>query len=306
MPSIKNVALAGASGNVGSQVLNALLAQSFTVTILTRKPATATATPFPAAATVKQVDFTSPASLTAALAGQDAVIDTTFSPEIDTPLQLIDAAAAAGVSRFITSDFGLDPTNPGIHAFPVFARKKAAYEAVQRHAAASTLTYTVVACGVFLDWALASGFAGLDLTARKIRIFGDGDNVVPWTTLADVGRAMAAVLLHPQETRNRVVYVHSVYLSQRELVRVVKKVLGAERWEETRERDMRGLMEEAVADLREGRGVTAATFELQIQYCVATRELAHPWERDDSALLGVREWGVEEVEVLVGRVARGL
>ncbi|PYH85093.1 NAD(P)-binding protein [Aspergillus uvarum CBS 121591] len=292
MSSIKNVALAGASGNVGSQVLNALLAQNFTVTILTRKPATATANPLPRRSHPNQ----------------DAVIDTTFSPDIDTPLQLIDAAAAAGVSRFITSDFGLDPTNPGIHALPVFARKKAAYEAVQRHAAtaASTLTYTVVACGVFLDWALDSGFAGLDLTARKIRIFGDGENVVPWTTLADVGRATAAVLLHPQETRDRVMYVHSVYLSQRELVTVVRKVLGAEGWEETRERDMRGLMEAAVADLREGRGVTAATFEVQIQYCVATRELAHPWERDDNALLGVKELGVEEVEGLVGRIARGL
>ncbi|RAH67143.1 aromatic alcohol reductase [Aspergillus aculeatinus CBS 121060] len=304
MSSIKNVALAGASGNVGSQVLHALLAQNFTVTILTRKPATATT--FPAAATVKQVDFASPASLTAALAGQDAVIDTTFSPDIDTPLRLIDAAAAAGVSRFITSDFGLDPTNPGIHALPVFARKKAAYEAVQRHAAASTLTYTVVACGVFLDWALRSGFAGLDFPCRKVRIFGTGDNVVPWTTLEDVGRATAAVLLHPQETRNRAVYVHSVYLSQSQLVGVVKKVLGAKGWEETRERDMRGLVEGALVDLREGREVTAATFEVQIQYCIATRELAYPWERDDNGLLGVRELGVEEVEGLVQRVAGGV
>lgn len=55
--------------------------------------------PFPAAASVKIVDFTSVESLSAAMAGQDAVIDTTFSPEIDTPLRLIDAAVKAGVYR---------------------------------------------------------------------------------------------------------------------------------------------------------------------------------------------------------------
>lgn len=55
--------------------------------------------PFPTGAHVKIVDFTSVESLSAAIAGQDAVIDTTFSPEIGTPLRLIDAAAEAGVYR---------------------------------------------------------------------------------------------------------------------------------------------------------------------------------------------------------------
>lgn len=59
--------------------------------------------PFPAAANVKVVDFESVESISAALAGQDAVIDTTFSPDVDTPLRLIDAAAEKGVYRLFVS-----------------------------------------------------------------------------------------------------------------------------------------------------------------------------------------------------------
>jgi uncharacterized protein YbjT (DUF2867 family) len=83
---------------VGARVLSALLNLGFNVTVLTRTP-----NPFPAAEQVKVVDFTSVASLTSALAGQDAVIDTTFSPEIETPLRLIDAAVQAGVYRLFVS-----------------------------------------------------------------------------------------------------------------------------------------------------------------------------------------------------------
>jgi hypothetical protein len=54
---------------------------------------------FPTGAYVKVVDFNSAESLSAAVAGQDAVIDTTFSLDVETPLRLIDAAVHSGVYR---------------------------------------------------------------------------------------------------------------------------------------------------------------------------------------------------------------
>jgi saccharopine dehydrogenase-like NADP-dependent oxidoreductase len=75
-----------------------LLDLKFDVTVLCRS-----SKPFPTGARVKLVDFTSIEDLSAAIAGQDAVIDTTFSPEVDTPLRLIDAAAKAGVYRLFVS-----------------------------------------------------------------------------------------------------------------------------------------------------------------------------------------------------------
>ncbi|KAJ5762390.1 uncharacterized protein N7511_005772 [Penicillium nucicola] len=296
-PIIKNVALAGASGNVGAQVLNALLGLNFNVTVLARS-----SKPFPAAAKVKIVDFTSVESLSAALDGQDAVIDTTFSPEVDTSLRLIEAAVKARVYRFITSDFGLDPEIPGVHNMPVFSQKKGSYEAVKEQAAANRLTYTLVANGPFLDWGLSTGFSGLNFREKTAWRFGDGNNVIPWTTLADVGTATANVLLHPEETLNRPVYIHSVFMSQNQLLGAAKSALGSEEWTVTNN-DMEPLLQKALSDLQSG-NITDATFEIQIKYCLATKALAHPWERDDNSLLGLKEWSAEKVEDLVRAIAK--
>lgn len=76
----------------------ALLTQGFNVTVLSR-----TAKEFPAGVTVKVVDFGSTESLSAAIQGQDAVIDNTFTEDPETPLRLIDAAAASGIYRLWVS-----------------------------------------------------------------------------------------------------------------------------------------------------------------------------------------------------------
>jgi hypothetical protein len=184
---------------------------------------------------------------------------------------------------------------------PVFGRKKASYEVVKRYAAQNRLTYTVVACGAFLDWGLSSGFAGLDLEGKQASIFGDGNNVVPWTTLNDVGIATANVLIHPHETLNRPVYVHTVFMSQNQVLDEAKKGLGKEGWNTTYN-DMDSLLEKALADLQAGR-ISASVFEVQIQYCLATKRLAHPWARDDNSLLGLKEWDSDKVKELIQSIA---
>jgi nucleoside-diphosphate-sugar epimerase len=201
----------------------------------------------------------------------------------------------------ITSDFGLDPDLPGVHDMPVFGRKKVSYEAVKKRAADNRLTYTLVACGAFLDWSLSTGFAGLNLQEKTAWIFGDGNNVVPWTTLEDVGKATANVLLHPQETLNRPVYVHSVFMSQNQLLGAAKEALGNKGWTVTYN-DMKRLFETALADLKSG-NITDATFMVQIQYCLASKALAHPWERDDNTLAGLEEWSQEKVKMLIQTIA---
>lgn len=202
----------------------------------------------------------------------------------------------------ITSDYGLDPDIPEIHDMPVFGRKKVSYEAVKQQAAQNRMTYTLVACGAFLDWSLSSGFSGLNFKEKKAFIFGDGNNVVPWTTLEDVGIATANVLLHPEETLNRPVYVHSVFMSQNQIFDATKEVLGiSEGWDVTYN-EMKPLLDKALADLNAGR-ISASVFEVQIQYCLATKALAHPWERDDSSLLGLKEWDLEKVKGLILAIA---
>jgi nucleoside-diphosphate-sugar epimerase len=184
---------------------------------------------------------------------------------------------------------------------PVFGRKKASYEAVKKQAADNRLTYTLIACGAFLDWGLSTGFAGLNFQEKTAFIFGDGNNVVPWTTLEDVGKATANVLLHPQETLNRPVYVHSVFMSQNQLFGAAKEALGSEGWKATYN-DMEPLLQNALADLKAS-NISDSTFVVQIQYCIATKALAHPWERDDNSLAGLKEWNMEKVKELIQTIA---
>jgi hypothetical protein len=202
----------------------------------------------------------------------------------------------------ITSDFGLDPEIPGVQNMPVFGRKKISYEAVKKQAAENRLTYTLVANGAFLDWGLSNGFSGFNFKDSTAWIFGDGNNVIPWTTLADVGKATANVLLHPEETLNRPVYVHSVFMSHNQLFDAVKAALGSDGWTATNN-DMEPLLQKALSDLQSG-NISDATFVIQIQYCLATKALAHPWEKDDNSLLGLEEWSVEKVQDLIKIIAQ--
>ncbi|OKL56059.1 hypothetical protein UA08_08614 [Talaromyces atroroseus] len=294
--TISKVALAGASGNLGSHTLTALLDRGFEVTVLSR-----TAKEFPASVTVRVVDFGSVESLSAAIKGQDAVIDNTFTDDADTPLRLMEAAAANGIYRFIVSDYGLDPDLPGVHDMPVFARKRESYQAAKEKAETSGMTFTLIACGAYLDWCLSTGIAGIQLGTKSATLFDDGENVVPWTTLEDAGKATVGALLRPEETRNRPVYVHNAFLSQVQLLQIVKDVLGDDGWTVTSQ-EMQPLLDQSMADLRSG-NITPMTFGVQIQYCLAKRSLARPWERDDNDLVGVREKTTEELRALVRGLA---
>merc|ERR1712098_788130 len=98
MSSIKNVVLAGASGNLGPAILKALLDSSkFNVTFLTRHESKAT---FPSAAKVVRVDYSSLQSLTSAFQGQGAIVSTLSALALSDQTRMIDAAIAAKVQEF--------------------------------------------------------------------------------------------------------------------------------------------------------------------------------------------------------------
>ncbi|KAH6867335.1 putative isoflavone reductase family protein CipA [Thelonectria olida] len=294
--AIKNVLLVGGTGNVGSHILAALLRTGLTVTVLTRGSRL-----FPSGVVVKKVDYENSKSLFEAMQGQDAVVDASFSVENDVSLKLIEAAATSGVYRFITSDFGLDPDLPGVHDLPVFERKKKSYEAVKKKARDTGLTYSLIVCGPFLDLNLSAGFAGIELKGRTATLFNDGKNVIPWTTLEDIGTATAGTLLHPEETSNRPVYIHSVFMSQLQLLDAAKDALGPDGWEISAQA-MTPLFQKSMKEVQSGR-ITPMTFGVQIQYAIATRELARPWDRDDNTLVGLQEWTTEQVRRLIKRLA---
>jgi len=226
---------AQASGNLGPAILDQLLKHVFEVTVLTRQVSTHT---FPSSVKVRPVDYSSLDSLASALRGQDAVISTMATLALDRQLLLIEAAATAGVRRFIPSEFGSDSSNPKSAALPVFTNKLAAQKALRDKAAARTgLSYTIICTGPFLDWGITRAF--MSVKDKRINLFDGGDRVFSTTTLPTIGKAVCGVLAHPEETENRIVRVQDTTTTLKMLLEMGKKAAGPESRRGSYRRDAR-------------------------------------------------------------------
>ncbi|TQN73641.1 hypothetical protein CSHISOI_01867 [Colletotrichum shisoi] len=299
-PTIKNVALAGAGGNLGPSLLKELMdSNKFNITILTRK---AGSQKFPSGVMVREVDYESLDSLTQALEGQDALVNSTnsFDPKVAT--RFVYAAAAAGVYRYIPPDFGLDPERAHVPSLPVFGIKTLTRHHMKQKAAENNgrFTWTIIANGPFLDWGIRSSFMGVDVKNRKLSLFNDGENVVPYTMLADVGKAVAGTLLYPNETANRIVYVQSTVKSQKQMGTLAQEAVGGS-WDTTTV-DVDAIYANCLESI--GKGImTPDVMHPQLLYACSKKEFAQPWEKSDNALLGVKEMSDEELKAVCKQIA---
>lgn len=228
MTTIKNVVLAGAAGNLGTAILASLTASNkFNITVFSRSGSTSK---FPTGTKVVEVDYSSVESLTSALAGQDALISAFASLAVGGQNNLIDAALAAGVKRFLPSEFGSNLSNPKTRALPVFAMKVSTQEYLVEKCKNSSLSYTLVHNGPFLDWGLQVGFL-VNTADGKPTLFDGGDLPFSTTTLSSVGDAVVGVLSHFDETKNRTVYVQNMVTTQNKILALAKKVAPNKNWE---------------------------------------------------------------------------
>jgi hypothetical protein len=90
-------------------------------------------------------------SLVTALKGQDAVVSAIGGAGVSVQTKVIDAAIAAGVKRFIPSEFGSDTTNPlTLEYFPGWAQKVEIRKYLESKQ--DQIEYTAIFNGLFFDW----------------------------------------------------------------------------------------------------------------------------------------------------------
>ena len=224
--------MAGATGDLGVPIVKALLAAGYHVTALTREGSNNTSRlPKSSNLSVAQVDYSSVQSLEAALRGHAVVISTLTSTSVGDQNPLIDAAIAAGVARFIPSEFGSDVLNEKRNQLPVFEGKVKTHEYLKAAAAKHPgFAYTVICTGAFLDWGL-HGFV-VNVPERTAIIYNGGDVPFSATNLDTIGRAVVGVIEHLPETANRPVYIHDAVVTQNQLIRYAKEKDGRE-WKVT-------------------------------------------------------------------------
>ena len=267
---------------------------------MTRKSSTHS---FPSGVTVVPVDYESLDSLTEALQGQDAVVSTLASLAVATQLLLVEAAAKAHVKRFIPSEFGSDTTNEKNKALPVYSSKIAVQDALMKESTSgSGMTYSLVMGGPFFDWGIMVGLI-INVKGKSIDLYDGGDRAFSTTTLSTLGKAVAGVLSHPDETKNRCVYVQDTSTTLKQMLTRGKKATGPGGWTENVV-SVDEMLGGAWAELKKEKP-NPANFVMQfIKAAVFGEGRGSLWQKTDNELLGIEELGEAEMQSIVNRFAK--
>lgn len=256
----KNIVIIGASGSIGSIILEAFLnTPSATITILQRASSSKTAFS-PSARVITIPDDYPHDSLVAAFANQDAVINCVTTLAVRTQLRIISAAAEAGVRRYVPSEYGLNNNNPAARALcPVFREKGE----VQDHLRTleHRMEWMAVACGMWLKWSATHEFLGMHMAERKFVLWDDGEGLFSTTTEENTALAVVNALTKKwEETANKVVMLSDFAMSQRQLLEAVERSTG-EKFETEFIDSESFILEKQAAAMAGGGGATYALIE---------------------------------------------
>lgn len=176
------------------------------------------------------MDYDSVPDLTAALAAQDTVVSALTTNAMDTQLPLVEAAVKAGVRRLIPSEFSANIGNPKAAALPVYHSKVKLCDVLRQTTEGNpNFTFSLIRNGLFLGWNLATGFF-LNLKGGETPLYDGGDRPFGTTTLSTIGKAVAEVLCHLEDTKNRAVFVQGLVTTQKEILKIAQGVNPERTW----------------------------------------------------------------------------
>jgi nucleoside-diphosphate-sugar epimerase len=195
------IVVAGATGNLGHRIATHLVKRVGRVRALVRATSSTEATDKLRAlgVDVVAVEFSDAAAMKAACTGAACVVSALAglrSVMIDAQSQLLDAAVAAGVPRFIPSDFAIDFTKFAAGNNRNLDVRRAFHEKLDKAPIAATSIFN----GAFAD--MLTGQAPFILYARKrVLCWGSPDQQMDFTTVDDVAAFTAAAALDASTPR---------------------------------------------------------------------------------------------------------
>ncbi|KIX08666.1 uncharacterized protein Z518_03323 [Rhinocladiella mackenziei CBS 650.93] len=223
---LNHVLLIGAAGNLGSLVLNHLLAFpfKFNITVLSRNSSTAK---FPSSVTVSRISDDYPSSeLANAFKDIDIVISAISMTGMHHQYKFIDAAIAAKVKRYIPTEYGLDDLPDWlIEMRPMFRIKHDVRDYLVSKEETG-LEWTGIVCNVFFEMGVMSGFFQFDWKTKKVLLIDGGETKWVATTLDTVALAVVRALEKAEETKNRLLLIQDFRVSQREILDAIQEKTG--------------------------------------------------------------------------------
>jgi uncharacterized protein YbjT (DUF2867 family) len=223
------VLVVGSTGMVGSEICRRLARQGEKVRALFRPTSSSEKVAFlrGCGAEVFVGDLKDTGSLADACRGVDAVISTassTFSRQVGDSIEsvddagqlhLVDAAKAAGVSRFVFVSFR---RQSGI-SFPLAEAKARVERAI------AELDFTIVQASWFME-AWLSPALGFDYLNASARIYGPGTSPVSWVSFLDVAEMCVLALRHRVAERRTIEFGGPSALSPLEVVARFEEIGG--------------------------------------------------------------------------------
>jgi NAD(P)H dehydrogenase (quinone) len=190
-PRKPRIALAGATGRVGSELTNLLASDPIDVVVLTRQPEAAQ---LPRGVAVAGVDFDQPDTLKDALRGADRLFlaHGTSPRQVANEIMLIDAAVAAGVSHIVK----LSAMGPATRLNPM-----AWHMEIEAHLARQPVASTVLRPSAFND--ILVRWPGSQIAAGSwTGAAGDGRvNFIDTRDIAEVARIALLDDVPPESQR---------------------------------------------------------------------------------------------------------
>ncbi|KAL7935421.1 NAD(P)-binding protein [Trichoderma chlorosporum] len=234
---IENVAIVGAGGQVGKNIAQELLKTGkHKVTAITRIGSNSE---LPAGIKVAQVDYDDEQTIVDSLKGQQFLfISLAVTAPPDTQAKIVAAAAKAGVSWVMPNSYGADYNNKELLAGMMSASgAQAGVNAVEK----AGLSWIWMTCSFWYEFSLAMGNAwyGFDIPNKKVTFYDDGKTRINTSTWLQCGRAAAQLLSLKElpddeddqsptisQWRNKVLYISSFLVSQRDMLDSLNRVMG--------------------------------------------------------------------------------
>ncbi|KAM0280821.1 hypothetical protein ACHAQH_003851 [Verticillium albo-atrum] len=187
-------------------------------------------------ATVFIGDIKNKSHIQAAYKGIDTVVSTLGRDALELQIELIRAAEASdSVKWFIPSEYGTD-----IEYGPSSAQEKPHQLKlkVRKELRENTkrLEHTFVVTGPYSDmyFNLSEKFpevGGFDAGKKKAVLIEAGEGKIGFTTMPDVGKAVVAVLRHPEASFGKSIKVQSFVVTPKQILAEFEKQTGGEKWE---------------------------------------------------------------------------
>ena len=195
------IVLAGATGDLGFRIAQALLRRGAAVRALVRpgnsKPEVAQLRE--QGAEIMEVNFGSVTALTKACVGATCVVSALSGLRaviVDAQKRLLDAAVAAGVPRFIPSDYSIDYTKLPVGSNRNLDLRREFNQRLDQ----APIQATSILNGMFTD--LLTGQAPVVLFClKRVIYYGDADQLLDFTTTANTAEFTAAAALDPSTPR---------------------------------------------------------------------------------------------------------